>query len=95
MPAAKQSYYKASDIMKILDVKKSKAYDIMHECEPLGIVFRDKGTLRIDIEGFEAYCEAHKNAKGKTKSRLDQLIEEGAKAAEQCRQGRRRKEVFA
>ncbi len=93
MPAAKERNYKASDIMKILGVGKSKAYDIIHECEAYGIVFRDKGTLRIDIDGFNAYYEAHKIRKPDTADILSRIIKEGNEVIQKHRRGRPRKEV--
>lgn len=101
MPAAKKrplverGHYKAADIMTILNISKSKAYDIIHDCEAYGIVFKDKGTYRVEIAGFNQYCDNKKMKELEVKARLDKLVKDGTNAIQQHRRGRPRKEVCA
>ena len=60
MPAAKQ-YYTAQDIKVILDSGLTQAYQIMHELEQSGRIFRKtkNGTMRVKIKHFDEYLQEH------------------------------------
>lgn len=48
-------FYTAEDIQTILNVKKSKAYEIMRSFALKGRLFRDGGTMRVRREFFEEW----------------------------------------
>lgn len=96
MPAHMEQHLTYRDIMRILNVGKSKAYDIIHECEAKGFVISDKRTLRLAVSGFEAWYAEHITGQDAYQQRLSQLIADGEKAvaAAKRRPGRPRKELW-
>lgn len=55
MPAAK-GFYTAKDIMAMLDVGKNTAYEILHEFEVRGQLFRFGKVMRVRIDHFEKWA---------------------------------------
>lgn len=66
MPARKkpigfnQRHFDAKQIMELLDVRRSKAYDIIHECKPYGSVIKSGRTLRVSEEALTKWYEQQK-----------------------------------
>ena len=65
MPARKkpigfnQRHYDARQIMELFGVKKSKAYDILHECRNYGSVIKTDTTLRASEEALQGWYNQH------------------------------------
>ena len=50
-------YYSAKDISQILQVKQTKAYEILKMFEAKGQLFQDGGTRRVRKSYFETWLE--------------------------------------
>ena len=55
----KQKHYDAQQIMALFGVKKSKAYDIIHECQQYGSVIKMESGLRASEEALTAWYDRH------------------------------------
>ena len=55
----KQKHYGAEQIMDMLCVSQSKAYDIIHQCKVYGEVIKAGGALRVSETALSKWYETH------------------------------------
>lgn len=69
MPASKR-YYDYSDIMSILQVSRTKAWQYLRMFERWGLAFREGKVLRVRMDLFDAYLENPQEYAAKAEAQL-------------------------
>lgn len=54
-----EKHLSAADISDALGIGLTQAYEIIHQCEPLGCVIKMNRTIRVTETGFKAWYAAH------------------------------------
>jgi hypothetical protein len=69
MPAPRR-YYDYSDIMSILSVSRTKAWQYLRMFERWGLAFREGKVLRVRMDFFDAYLDNPQEYAAKAEAQL-------------------------